>query len=161
MESVPGGGVVVRPADRNVIRMGDIDVVVLGDGETTAGQFALLETAERTMGSGPPLHVHRNAAESFYVLAGSYSMHLDGRDFECPVGSFIYIPSGMAHTFHSLEQDSRKLNLFTPAAMVGYFSELAEAISAGVDGAGMEEIAERYEMEVLGPAPRGYLTTTD
>ena len=161
MEQVEGGGVVIRPADRNVIRMGDIDVVVLGSGEISGGQFALLETAERTPGGGPPLHVHRNAAESFYVLSGAYSMHLNGRDFECPAGSFIYIPSGMAHTFHSLEADSRKLNLFTPAAMEGYFSDLAEAIRTGLDERGMAEIAARYEMDVLGPAPEGYLSATD
>jgi hypothetical protein len=67
----------------------------------------------------------------------------------------------MAHTFHSLEPNSRKLNLFTPAAMEGYFADLAEAIRLGVDDAGMTEIAERYEMEVLARAPEGYLSATD
>src|SRR3954451_22074170 len=32
------------------------------------------QTAEATAGSGPPLHVHRDFAESFFVLAGRYGM---------------------------------------------------------------------------------------
>ena len=52
---------------------------------------------------------------------------------------------------------SRKLNLYTPAGMVGYFDELATAIPEGVHEAGLDAIAERYQMEVVGPVPEGYL----
>ena len=34
---------------------------------------------------GPPLHIHRDAAESFYVIEGEYRFHLDGQDFACRV----------------------------------------------------------------------------
>jgi hypothetical protein len=84
-------------------------------------------------------------------------MHIDGRDYRCPAGSFIHIPRGTPHTFRSSVGGSRKLNLYTPSAMEGYFDELAAAIRRGVDDEELSEIAERYEMEVLGPAPEGYL----
>ena len=41
--------------------------------------------------------------------------------------------------------------------MVGYFEELAAALQSGVDEEGLADIAERYSMTVLGPAPEGYL----
>ena len=66
-------------------------------------RFSLIETRETDAGVGPPLHVHRDAAESFYVLAGAYRMHVDGEDFVCPVGSFVYVPAGAIHTFASLD----------------------------------------------------------
>jgi hypothetical protein len=34
---------------------------------------------------------------------------------------------------------------------------LAEGLGAGVDEAGLDEIAGRYAMDVLGPAPEGYV----
>jgi hypothetical protein len=41
--------------------------------------------------------------------------------------------------------------------MIGYFDELAAAIqSRTVDDASLTEIANRYGMEVVGPAPKGY-----
>jgi glyoxylate utilization-related uncharacterized protein len=103
------------------------------------------------------LHIHRDTAESFYVLEGTYRMHVDGRDFVCPAGSFVYVPIGLAHTFSSMTAGSRKLNLYTPAAMVGYFDELAAAISTGADEAAVAAIAERYAMDVVGPVPEGYV----
>jgi hypothetical protein len=63
----------------------------------------------------------------------------------------------MPDTFRATTVGSRKLNLYTPSAMEGYFDELAEGLRAGVDEAGLDEIAGRYAMDVLGPAPEGYV----
>lgn len=53
---------------------------------------------------------------------------------------------------------SRKLNLYLPAAMVGYFDDLSEAMKNGqADPELLSEIATRYSMEVIGPVPEGYL----
>ncbi len=52
---------------------------------------------------------------------------------------------------------SRKLNFYTPAAMVGYLDELAEAMQKDrVDPETLSDIARRHAMEVLGPVPEGY-----
>jgi len=151
------GAVVLRPGDARVIDVGGFDVIVHADQATTAGVFSLIETAETEVGGGPPLHVHTDCAESFFVLAGRYRMHIDGRDFDCPAGSFVHVPRGMRHTFQTAEAGSRKLNLYFPAGMVGYFDELAAGIAAGLEPAGLDEIAGRYGMEVVGPIPPGYL----
>jgi len=148
---------VVLPGEARTIDIGPFDVVVLSEGDGTDDRFSLVETRETDAGVGPPLHVHRDAAESFYVLAGSYRMHVDGEDFVCPVGSFVYVPAGAIHTFASLAAGSRKLNLYTPSAMVGYFDELAAAIADGVDEATIDAIASRYAMDVVGPIPDGYV----
>ncbi len=157
MVQIAGGGVVLVPGEARVVDLGGFDVRVHADRVMTDEAFSLIETAETAAGLGPPLHVHRDCAESFFVLAGRYRMHLNGRDFECPTGSFVYVPRGMPHTFQSAEAGSRKLNLYTPAGMVGYFDELAAAIDAGADPAGLDAIGGRYDMEILGPVPEGYL----
>ena len=71
--------------------------------------------------------------------------------------SFIFIPAGTPHGFRVGNIASRKLNFYTPAAMVGYFDELSEATRKGnTDPEILSEIAVRYSMEVLGPVPEGY-----
>src|SRR5689334_7513145 len=157
MATVSGGGVVLLPGDARRIDLGGFEVVVHADAEATGGAFSLIETAEPDAGLGPPIHVHNDCAESFVVLQCRYRMHLDGRDFECPAGSFVFVPTGMRHTFRTLEEGSRKLNLYTPAGMVGYFDELAAGIASGMDEAALDEIASRYAMDVVGPVPEGYL----
>jgi glyoxylate utilization-related uncharacterized protein len=91
------------------------------------------------------------------VLEGEYIIFLEGREVACPAGSFIFIPAGVAHGFRVGTTTSRKLNLYAPAAMVGYFDDLSQAIKQGsVDPPHLSEIAARYAMEVLGPVPEAY-----
>jgi quercetin dioxygenase-like cupin family protein len=157
MTVLEGGGLVLLPGESRTIRASGFRVLEYATAEVTGGLYSLIETVESEPGAGPPLHVHRNAAEAFYVIEGEYRMHLDGRDFLCAAGSFVYVPQGMAHTFVVARAGSRKLNLYTPPAMEGYFDELSAAIESGVDENGLAEIADRYSMDVVGPAPAGYL----
>jgi quercetin dioxygenase-like cupin family protein len=132
-------------------------MTVKATGADTDDAFSLVEATEPPH-FGPPMHIHRDSAEAFYVLAGEYLIFIEDDEIRCPVGSFIYIPAGTVHGFRVGGVPSRKLNLFVPQAMVGYFDELAAAIDSGqADDERLSEIAERYGMEVLGPTPEGYL----
>jgi mannose-6-phosphate isomerase-like protein (cupin superfamily) len=157
MAEVGVGGRVVKAGEARRIDLGGFDVLVLADKADTENALSLIETREPSAGVGPPLHIHRDCAEAFYVIEGEYRFHLNGQDFVCAAGSYVYVPVGMTHTFGSIAPGSRKLNLYVPAAMVGYFDELADAIKTGVDEKGLEAIAERHHVEVVGPVPEGYL----
>ena len=148
---------VLRPGEGRTIDLGNFEMSLNATGDETGGAFALLEAAEPP-DFGPPMHIHPDAAEAFYVLEGEYHIFLEDREHSCPAGSFIYIPAGMRHGFRVGTAPSRKLNLYTPAAMVGYFEELSTAITSGAaDPALLDEIARRHGMEVTGPVPEGYL----
>jgi uncharacterized cupin superfamily protein len=45
--------------------------------EDTNGSFTLLE-ADEPAGFGPPLHVHRDSTEAFYVVEGEYILFIEG-----------------------------------------------------------------------------------
>jgi quercetin dioxygenase-like cupin family protein len=147
---------VLQPGEGRSIDLGGFLMTVKATAEATQDAFTLLEATEPPR-FGPPMHIHRGAAEAFYVLEGEYLIFIDDREIRCPAGSFIYIPAGAAHGFRVGEVPSKKLNLYVPEAMVGYFDELAAAIAAGkVDDERLGAIAQRYGMEVLGPVPEGY-----
>lgn len=153
----PDRPVVLRPGEGRSIDLGKFAMTVKATSDDTGGGFSLLEAAEPP-GFGPPLHVHTNAAEAFYVLAGLYRIFVEDDVFDCPAGSFIFIPSGCRHGFRVGEMPSRKLNLYSPAAMIGYFDELSALIAAGEpDPDAVDTIGRRYGMEVLGPVPEGYV----
>lgn len=155
--TVVGEAIVLRPGEGRSIDLGNFSMSVKATGEETNGAFTLLE-ADEPAGFGPPLHIHHDAAEAFYVLEGEYIIFLEGRELPCPAGSYIFIPAGTPHGFRVGAEASRKLNLYAPAAMVGYFDDLSEAIQAGeADPDVLADIAARYSVEVLGPVPEGYL----
>lgn len=147
---------VLQPGEGRPIDLGNFVMMLKAEPDSTDGAFTLLEASEPP-NFGPPIHIHRDAAEAFYVLEGEYIIFIGDEEFRCPAGSFVYIPAGAVHGFRVGGIPSRKLNLYVPAAMVGYFDELAAAISSGqVDDAHLGAIAERYGMEVVGPVPEGY-----
>jgi mannose-6-phosphate isomerase-like protein (cupin superfamily) len=152
-----GTAYVLRPGEGRAIDLGTFGMSVKATGDETAGAFALLEAAEPP-DFGPPLHIHHDAAEAFYVLDGEYHIFIAEHTYLCPAGSFIYVPAGIRHGFRVGSVPSRKLNLYTPAAMIGYFDALSAAITSGdADPERLDEIARRHAMEVIGPVPEGYL----
>ena len=145
--------IVLRPGQGRPIDLGGFQMSVKATGIETGGALSLLE-ANEPPGFGPPLHIHHDAAEAFYVLDGEYVIFLEGREVSCPAGSFVFIPAGIQHGFRVGNAASRKLVFYTPAAMVGYFDDLSAAIANG--DAEVSEIADRCAMEVVGPVPEGY-----
>jgi mannose-6-phosphate isomerase-like protein (cupin superfamily) len=149
--------IVLRPGEGQSIDLGNFEMSVLVTGSETGGTFSLLEATEPP-NFGPPLHIHHDCAEAFYVLEGEYRIFIEGAVHRCPAGSFILIPSGLRHGFRVGEVPSRKLNLYAPAEMVGYFRDLSKAITSGhADPGRLDDIARRHGMEVVGPVPEGYL----
>jgi mannose-6-phosphate isomerase-like protein (cupin superfamily) len=145
------------PGEGRVIDLGEFGVTVKASGEVTGGVVSVVEN-EEPPGFGPPMHVHHDCAEAFYVLEGEYVMHLDDREVVCPAGSFIFIPQGTRHGFRVGDATSRKLNLYFPASMIGYFDDLADALRRDtVTDDELAEIAEAHRMEVVGPPSERYI----
>lgn len=156
MDNAPMEPVILRPGEGRSIDLGNFTMVVKAADQQTGDAFSLLE-ADEPPDFGPPMHIHHNAAEAFYVVAGEYIIFVRNEEFDCPAGSFIFIPAGVPHGFRVGSQPSRKLNLYTPAAMVGYFDDLSTAIARSAADHELAGIAERHVMEIIGPVPEGYL----
>jgi quercetin dioxygenase-like cupin family protein len=152
------GAFVLMPGEGRVLDMGPFSMTLKAEGAQTGGAFSLLEATEPPH-FGPPLHVHEDAAEAFYVLEGEYLVFLGEVEHRCPAGSFLYVPAGVEHGFRVGDRPSKKLNLYLPSAMVGYFDALAAANADDVelDEASLTEIAARARMTVLGPVPDNYV----
>ena len=150
--------VVHLPGEGRPINMGGFGMTLKVDANDTGGAFSLLEATEPP-NFGPPMHIHEDAGEAFYVLSGEYLIFVEDQEYRCPAGSFIYIPAGVIHGFRVTDLPSRKLNIYSPAAMVGYFDELADAVATEVqlDSDSLAAMAMKYGMRVLGPVPEGYV----
>ena len=157
MGQTAGTGYVLLPGEGRAIDLGNFAMQVKATDEDSGGAFTLLEATEPP-DFGPPMHIHHDAAEAFYVLEGEYLIFIEDEEFRCPTGSFVYIPAEIRHGFRVGKVASRKLNVYLPAAMVGYFDDLSGAMSRGeADERELAEIAQRHAVEVVGPVPEGYL----
>lgn len=120
-------------------------------GDQSNGSLTALENVIAP-GDGPPLHVHRNEDEAWFVLVGELRFKLGDTTSQAPSGSFVFVPRGTAHCFQNIgEGPARILVLFTPSGMERFFDRFA----ALPDGAGVPEafrnIGAEVGMEVVGP----------
>jgi mannose-6-phosphate isomerase-like protein (cupin superfamily) len=131
-------------------------------GEADAGgRFALVETlAFRT--TEPPLHIHHNEDEAWYILEGKMTFYVGDEALQADAGCFVFAPSGIAHTFTVDVEPTRVLVFASPAGFERFALELGEPASSEKPPAGLAvpspdvlgPVAERYGIEVVGPPHR-------
>jgi quercetin dioxygenase-like cupin family protein len=129
-------------------------------GVQTAGAVLLLEVLQPE-GKTPPLHVHPEADETFYVLEGDLLVHVDGTEHRVHQGGVLVVPRGAPHTFVVTSQTARMLLAFTPASGVAE-NFLRRASQPAIDPTltppppdpeRYQAAAERSGLEILGPSP--------
>lgn len=99
---------------------------------------------------GPPLHIHANEDEAFYVLEGQLRFLLDGESHGAPSGSFVFLPRGTPHCFQNIgDRPARMLVLFTPSGMEHFFDRFA-AQTSGAEA--FQTIGAPLGMDVVGPS---------
>ena len=156
MDPREDGAYALGPGKGRSIDLGSFRMSLKADAERTGSALSLLEASEPP-NFGPPMHIHHDAGEGFYVLEGEYVIFLGDDAVRCPAGSFVWVPAGVVHGFRSGEVPSRKLNIYVPAGMVGYFDEMSAALAEGTaTDDHLTSIAARYGMEIVGEIPEGY-----
>jgi mannose-6-phosphate isomerase-like protein (cupin superfamily) len=96
----------------------------------TDGDFSLMERTVPPRGRRPLPHRHVNCSEAFWVLAGTITFVLDGREYPGGRDDFLLVPRGASHTFgNDGDEPARLLVMHAPAADA-YFAEL-EALWSG------------------------------
>lgn len=111
---------------------------------------ASLGAMELTAAPGvePPMHVHSNEDEWYYVLDGDVSFHVGDQTFRGRAGSFVFLPRAVPHTFTIESSVARMLLLNAP----GGFERMFELAPSTPDQA-VAALA-RYDVQVVGPHPR-------
>jgi mannose-6-phosphate isomerase-like protein (cupin superfamily) len=98
-------------------------------GEDTAGELALVEQVVPAGYPGPPLHLHPDFDEHFYVIDGSLAFRLGDDPFDAGPGAVVSVPRGTPHTFANRSTaPARALVILTPAGHERFFAALAELV---------------------------------
>ena len=95
-------------------------------GAETGGAYFAME-ALVPAGGGPPMHIHRNEHEVFYVLEGECTFRLEDETIVARPGDVVNIPIGAKHFFRNDGTEPTKLIIaFTPAGIERFFEETLE-----------------------------------
>jgi len=133
-------------------------VTVKAGGAETGHAFSQIETDD-PRGSGPPLHLHHNEDETFYVLEGEVTILVGDVRIDLMAGDYVFAPRGIAHAYVVRAERARMLVTASPGGVEQFF------VSQGVPVTGsepptdavmppMDELVRlfaEYGCEILGP----------
>ena len=98
--------------------------------QDTQGAFALIEFNVPPRFAGPPLHLHKEEIEGFYILSGTITLQIEERIVKAPAGSFALVPPGVVHTFSNQEDvPATFLSLLSPGGLERFLEELATTMN--------------------------------
>jgi len=125
---------------------------------TTGGELCLIETTA-PIGHGPPLHVHHDEHEAFYVLEGELELVCGGERQLARAGAFVFLPRGIAHAFRVVgDGPARFLTIAVPGGLEGFFRAAGGPAEgpglppeAPIDIALLRAAGERFNAEIVGP----------
>lgn len=114
-------------------------------------------------GSAPPLHVHRNEDEIFYLMEGRFRFLVDGEESGHEAGEFLVAPKGVPHTYRV---ESSAGGRFLTITRQGDFERFVRAFSRPAEPdatlaptapptpeevQALTEAAAKYAIDIVGP----------
>jgi mannose-6-phosphate isomerase-like protein (cupin superfamily) len=147
-----------RPKQRAHWFYGDL-VTVHVSGDETDGRFCVVEFLQPP-GEWTPLHVHRDADQTQYVLEGELTVYLPGRSFVLRPGECVNTPMGVPHTEQITSPGpARVLDVNAPAGFDQFIARAGEpatdltlpsAEGPPPDVERLAAIAAEHRIELLG-----------
>ena len=103
------------------------------------------------------LHLHRQHAETFYILAGAVNFHIYGV-WMAAAGACVHIPPGVLHALDlPVGGTARCLMNFLPAGFDQFLAELAGLSKAHMaDDALMDALNTKYDIILWARCRRGH-----
>jgi quercetin dioxygenase-like cupin family protein len=113
----------------------------------TGGAFALIES-RAPAGDQPPLHVHRDDDEGFYVLEGELTLWVGDETHVLGPGEGVLAPKRIPHTLRVGDGGAHWLVASAPAG----FEAFVRAVSAASpDREQLTQLAAEHGIDILGP----------
>jgi quercetin dioxygenase-like cupin family protein len=118
------------------IRVGDVAIRFLLEGEQTAGSVAVFEFDVPAGAQVAAAHSHEGYEETIYGLAGVLTWTIEGTPIDVAPGEALCIPRGAVHRFDNLgEDDATALAIVTPGILgPDYFRDVAAILDAAAGG---------------------------
>lgn len=116
----------------------------------TGGAFYSFESRDMPRG-GPPLHVHHEQDEWFYIVKGEFIFEVGGDRHELKAGDSLFAPRGVPHTFACADGNGTLLTTLSPAGTFETFILETTRTSEIPSPQEMARHFEQHDMTLLGP----------
>jgi len=131
MQQKRNQAIVMDRSDGRRIHVLGNDVTIKISSRDTGGAFAVFEGVMEPL-EGPPLHLHRDQDESWYIVNGEFRFEVDGQEIYASGGATVFAPKGSRHTFQNVgTAPGRVVTTVVPGGLDLFFEELQTVAPRG------------------------------
>lgn len=116
----------------------------------TNGQLSMFEYTG-TQKIGPPLHLHYDQDEVFYVVEGEYIFQLGETKSVLKAGDTIFLPRNIQHTWIQTSDLGKLIYFLNPAGKMEEFFDEFSKVTGPPDMAAMGKMFQEHGMKLVGP----------
>jgi mannose-6-phosphate isomerase-like protein (cupin superfamily) len=102
---------------------------------------------------GPPLHLHHEQDDTFFVIEGILTVQVGDQLFDLHAGDLVCTPKGVSHTFANVGKEPvRVINIMTPGGFDRVMEDYASLPAGRPDPQVVEELAQKHTLAFVGPS---------
>lgn len=120
-------------------------------GIDTHGALAVFEQTGMTPHGGPPLHIHPNQDEWFYVVEGQYTFKVGEDTHELKQGDTIFLPRQVPHAFIQRTEKAKVIVSYLPAGKMESFFKTTNEWASPPSQDEIVKVFADHDMKVVGP----------
>ena len=130
------------------VTLNTLDIKI--SGKDTNDDLAVFEQTGQTPLGGPPLHIHIDQDEWFFVLEGEYLFQCGNDKFHMKAGDTIFLPRNMPHAFIQLTEKARTLVSYMPAGKMEAFFAVTDNWQSPPSKEEIAKVFADHGMKVVG-----------
>lgn len=120
-------------------------------GKDTQNNLAVFEQTGLTPKGGPPLHIHPNQDEWFYVVEGEYLFQVGEEKYPMKSGDTIFLPRKVKHAFVQLSEKGKMIVSYLPAGKMEDFFFVTDQWTSPPTKEEIAKVFADHDMQVVGP----------
>ncbi len=141
-----------RKGEGKTIMLGPDPWVFRITGAEIDGRFDFME-ATITYLQGPPLHLHHEQDDTFFVVEGTLKVQVGEELFDLHPGDLVCAPKGVSHTFANVTKEPvRVINIMTPGGFDRLLEDFASLPPGSPDPRVLDELAQKHKAVFVGPS---------
>ena len=116
----------------------------------TNGHLAVFEQIGKSPNGGPPLHLHTEQDEWFFVTEGEYLFQCGDEQFLMKAGDTIFLPRNVPHAFIQLTEKAKTIVSYLPAGRMEQFFAVTDSWQATPTREEISKVFADHGMKVVG-----------
>lgn len=132
------------------VTLNNLDIKISAD--DTDGALAVFEQTGFTPKGGPPLHIHTNQDEWFFIVEGEYLFQVGEERLSMKTGDTIFLPRNVPHAFIQITDKAKTIVSYLPAGKMEDFFKETDTWSTPPSKEKIIKVFEEHGMKVVGPS---------